>query len=412
MNTKGKALHTIINMHRNDELNFEPSYQRAAVWKKSQKQLLIDSLFIGYDIPKIYLHAREDENGKYVYDVVDGQQRLRTIIEFANDEFSLGKDNDTNIKQKKYSQLDTTQQDDFQAISIDICYLEAGFSDDDIEDMFLRLQDGTPLNAAEKRRALSSQTQMTTVVKELADHKVFPQCMEATNKRYGYEDAVAKVLTLMLSDTDFVSIGTARIKRTYLENNQIKTSTKQCVSLKKAYTAIYTSFKKIDLEPKLKKWAMISLPIVVNELLEKYAFSDQVNEIARIFMDLEERRKANDQKDEDEQDTALLELTNCLRADSPESMRSRHQILMRKFLNKLPTLEAKDRQRNFTQDQRLTIYFRTSPDYICQAKDCDTRLSQNEFEADHIKPWSKAGKTTVKNGQALCIPCNRKKSDT
>jgi 5-methylcytosine-specific restriction endonuclease McrA len=38
---------------------------------------------------------------------------------------------------------------------------------------------------------------------------------------------------------------------------------------------------------------------------------------------------------------------------------------------------------------------------------CRARLDR--FEADHVVPWSKGGKTDVRNGQALCSSCNRKK---
>jgi 5-methylcytosine-specific restriction endonuclease McrA len=34
----------------------------------------------------------------------------------------------------------------------------------------------------------------------------------------------------------------------------------------------------------------------------------------------------------------------------------------------------------------------------------------DEMEGDHIKPWSKGGKTIAENCQMLCIPCNRNKS--
>ena len=35
----------------------------------------------------------------------------------------------------------------------------------------------------------------------------------------------------------------------------------------------------------------------------------------------------------------------------------------------------------------------------------------NNFEGDHIIPFSKNGMTTLTNGQALCLKCNRKKAD-
>ena len=45
-----------------------------------------------------------------------------------------------------------------------------------------------------------------------------------------------------------------------------------------------------------------------------------------------------------------------------------------------------------------------------KCKSCDKPLDQSEMEADHIKPWSKGGKTEEQNCQILCRECNRTKS--
>ena len=50
-----------------------PDVQRELVWTKSQKQLLIDSLFKDFDIPKIYFRDVETA-GKRVYAVIDGHK--------------------------------------------------------------------------------------------------------------------------------------------------------------------------------------------------------------------------------------------------------------------------------------------------------------------------------------------------
>jgi len=44
---------------------------------------------------------------------------------------------------------------------------------------------------------------------------------------------------------------------------------------------------------------------------------------------------------------------------------------------------------------------------LCQL--CNTPLNSENYHADHIKPYSKGGKTDIKNGQALCRSCNLKK---
>jgi uncharacterized protein with ParB-like and HNH nuclease domain len=99
------------------KINLQPEYQRGAVWSKSQKQLLIDSILRDLDIPKIYL--REIDNSEFGEEAIDGQQRLTAISEFYSDSFPLAKDADPvqgfDIKGKNFSALDEDIKDVFEA---------------------------------------------------------------------------------------------------------------------------------------------------------------------------------------------------------------------------------------------------------------------------------------------------------
>ena len=85
-----------------------------------------------------------------------------------------------------------------------------------------------------------------------------------------------------------------------------------------------------------------------------------------------------------------------------------HDLLKESLLTKVHNLPLKDSKRNFDESQRQVIYRKDKG--ICQicGKECDW----NDWEADHIVPWSKGGKTEIENGQVLCPTCNSKKSDT
>src|SRR5688572_5961376 len=75
-----------------DCIDTNPDFQRPPVWSQSQKQLLVDTILRGYDIPKLYWRKISAKPEKY--DVVDGQQRLRAIFEFHGGLFPLPKDSE------------------------------------------------------------------------------------------------------------------------------------------------------------------------------------------------------------------------------------------------------------------------------------------------------------------------------
>ena len=160
----GLSAGSLVTKFSSDKLAFNEDYQRNDVWTTEQKRLLIDSIFKGYDIPKIYFHPRQDGEGNSFNDVVDGQQRIRSIVSFHDNEFALGEDGDDDLKGKKFRDLDDEDEHRFLEYQLSIIQLR-GYEEDDIKDMFLRFQHGTSLNAAEKRHAIPGE--MNGVVKRL-----------------------------------------------------------------------------------------------------------------------------------------------------------------------------------------------------------------------------------------------------
>lgn len=63
--------------------------------------------------------------------------------------------------------------------------------------------------------------------------------------------------------------------------------------------------------------------------------------------------------------------------------------------------------RAFTESQRRSMY--EKQDGYC--KICKDKFNLSEMHGDHIKPWSKGGKTTLENGQMLCSQCNQTKGN-
>lgn len=72
-------------------IDFNPEYQRGYVWDQKDKELLIDSVFKNIDIGKfVLIHLSDEEWIKrgISYEILDGKQRLSTLIEFYENRFS------------------------------------------------------------------------------------------------------------------------------------------------------------------------------------------------------------------------------------------------------------------------------------------------------------------------------------
>lgn len=82
----------LLNLRKFGQLDLDPPYQRKSVWSLREKQRFLDTVFRNYPSPAIFLHQTLDEDGNATYHVVDGKQRLSTILAFADGNIRLAKD--------------------------------------------------------------------------------------------------------------------------------------------------------------------------------------------------------------------------------------------------------------------------------------------------------------------------------
>lgn len=71
----------LINIYRDGDIDIHPEFQRQYRWKPFQKSRLIESILLGIPLPSIFVAQREDG----VWDVVDGLQRISTILSFVGE---------------------------------------------------------------------------------------------------------------------------------------------------------------------------------------------------------------------------------------------------------------------------------------------------------------------------------------
>lgn len=79
----------IWQKYKHDNITLRPDYQRKIVWSRKAQVALIETVLLGYPIPEIYLAYQTDADGEQQTEVVDGQQRLTSIIDFIRNEYFL-----------------------------------------------------------------------------------------------------------------------------------------------------------------------------------------------------------------------------------------------------------------------------------------------------------------------------------
>lgn len=142
----------LLNFNSRGELNINPWYQRRSVWKVTQKAYLINTIHERKPVPSVYIrHTIDLENEKSIKEVVDGQQRLRCLIEYRDDAFAAS--HPAHRRPVRFSGLEPTQKRQFLLTSISVGYL-VGAEDRDVIEIFARINSvSKTLNPQEKRNA-------------------------------------------------------------------------------------------------------------------------------------------------------------------------------------------------------------------------------------------------------------------
>jgi uncharacterized protein with ParB-like and HNH nuclease domain len=78
---ENRTVTDIQNLFEDNLLNVVPGFQRQSVWSERDRAKLIDSILRNYPLPAIFFHRRE-EDGQIIYDVIDGKQRIESILMF------------------------------------------------------------------------------------------------------------------------------------------------------------------------------------------------------------------------------------------------------------------------------------------------------------------------------------------
>lgn len=137
-------------------LVLKPPYQRKPVWTTKQKAFLIDTIIKKYHIPEIFIHRETNRSGSTIYNIVDGQQRIRSILDFLNGDFAISDEYMPDYADYSFDELPEEIKQAFWNYTLYIREITDA-SEDDVKILFRRMNiNVVNLNAQELRHATYS----------------------------------------------------------------------------------------------------------------------------------------------------------------------------------------------------------------------------------------------------------------
>lgn len=419
-----KTIQEFALLFQNGQLNLEPGFQRDSVWSMSDRKKLIESISQNYPIPSIFLYKRSN-SGRLEYDVIDGKQRLESILKFQGlgrfrgERFSIKArlDPEDNILDWDWKRVQQKGHE-HRVMGYKIQTVEIAGELSDIIDLFVRINStGKRLTGAEKRHARFFHSDFLKQAGKLAERQ----------KSYLKEERILKAGQISrMKHVELVCELMASIhgdgpinKKTALDNiiagesikeralkNCIQECTRTFNILKRMFPDLRdTRFaNSVDFYSLfLLIWDMDKAGAILNDAKRNkqaqkllVLLSNGVDEVQGQV------RKAEGAKPEQRLFADYL-LTVKGNTDSLPQRKRRADIL-RQTLGGL--FEKKDEQRNFTGEQRRLIWHSEESK---KCTNCGKPLTWNNFTIDHIIPHARGGRASVANAALMCRPCNARK---
>jgi len=403
-----------------NRINLDPVYQReAGVWSDEKKKLFIDSLLNGYDVPKIYLNAYPPGE-PYLWAVIDGKQRLTTVIGFMSNAFPLAEDfvysgesipsGQEPAASQYFRDFTEHAKEVFKVINLSATITESA-SEEEIENLFARLNNGEALNSAEQRNAIGGE--MNELVRDIADRPFFINKCSFARNRYAHREVSCKLLLIEMTRISVGISSTPQLKKKFLDA-LVKDNAEMTESLRKQLTtAVDTRLKKLeklfdDKSPELGKQSYPQFFYLWNEHVTQNYGHQQLNALMKKFIPQFTllRQKNNQISRDEDRDPVLVEFGRLTQqgTNDSNSLQRRVQIMTRYFLQEHPEIRILDTRRMFSEHERYVIWLKAGKKCVGCGK---VMNDLDEMDADHEIMWSHGGPTTFENARALCQSCNR-----
>jgi hypothetical protein len=438
-----KIKKNILSLHQNKQLILNPIFQRESVWQETDQAMLIDSILQNIPLPSILLWEEKVGN-KPFYHVVDGKQRIETIIAFTrkklpftyspnkvirkhiNKEWAkmYEKFEDSEISYKKLKETSKTMYSHFNNFSIPVVLIKEAKSLEDIRELFIRVNStGMKLQPSEIRNAKFLKSDLLLEAKRISEIKkianFFVNNRVFTIAQFKRMKVIEFVTELILSIKTKDVLDKKSSIDTMIESKTSKKSVKKYGNEVRSILLYIDKFIN-DKDNRLKSTRF-------KNTADLYALAFCLWKIQKCGTKIDDKNGANSAF------KVLTELDKMLKTYSislkegkgakalPEvAMRYQKTIASNtdshinrtdrvKIIEKLitPFFSKKDSERSFSSELKELLWT-TSNKKLCSLCN-EPILSFDNLEIDHRIPHANCGITNLANAQIAHSKCNRSK---
>ncbi|MDA7972275.1 MAG: DUF262 domain-containing protein [Gammaproteobacteria bacterium] len=436
------TIEQLIDHKKDDILKVNHEYQRAPIWNRNQEQMFIDSVLRDYRIPAFYLHHEQRGAGEFRavrLNIIDGQQRINALYSYYEGAYALlDPEEDPKFKfpnfarekeclwaNKRFKDLNGDLQAKFLNQQV-VVYLITDVADENqIRDLFIRLQGGTPLSPQDKRDSWPGN--FTNYILELGGkhgvdkypgHRFFNKTARPAGIESNRRKLAAQIAMLYLNKREtqgFCDIKSTNLDGFYHKNIGIDPASDEPKRFEKILQILVDTFDQSPKMPAIKGHYAIGLVLLVDKLLDDYVQGWE-NELLTAFRQFQEKvvaaakaMKAENLEEEDKEYYHSYAIWTSNKSDAADTIQKRHYFFIEKMMESLePT--PKDPQRNFTPSDKWDIYNRDKGIcQVCKMNGREVKVAFSDAEIHHVREHQHGGRSVMSNGALVHKKCHPRK---
>jgi len=418
-----RTINDFLLISRNRQINLEPGFQRKSVWSYMDRRRLIQSILSNYPVPCVFLYQR-NHRGRIIYDVIDGKQRLETILmftgtgRFRRHRFDVKLDLGNGLAWFDWPALcrDHAARHRFDTYKIQTVEVTGDLSD--IVDLFVRINStGKRLTSGEKRHARfynspflrEADRLVGKFQKYLLHEKIVTQ---AQIDRMKGTELFAELLMSIHKGSPInkkTSLDRA-IGNESINGNTLHRLSREFISTMNLLKGMFADLRQTRFHNTVEFYSLFMLVWEMNR--EDLVLRDKKRNRVAIAL-LKKLSTGVDQLRDQLRTGKLPKSVQPLYRDylltvqgdtDSAATRQRRRGILYGLLGSL--YERKDEKRTFSAEQRRIIWNSEEQNHCPK---CRKRLTWDDFTVDHIIAHVKGGKTSLPNAQLMCRGCNSRK---